>query len=305
MLSYSQTPITRFKHPICEAAGVELLIKREDLNHPEISGNKWWKLKYNLEEAKRQECDTLLTFGGAYSNHIYATAAAASETGFRSVGIIRGDDKSRENPTLTFAASRGMQLDFISREEYKQKDIESFRSLLTDKYPTAFIIPEGGTNEFALKGVREFTDEYLNTTAFDYLILPVGTGGTISGIIQKIHPAKTVLGVSVLKNGDFLRDVIGNLIGSTGSSFSRWEILTEYHYGGYGKVTEPLMQLIFEMNGRHNLPLDPIYTGKAMGAVISKINEGYFPAGSTILFLHTGGLQGSKKFVSKFKARSK
>jgi 1-aminocyclopropane-1-carboxylate deaminase len=304
MLSYSMTPITRLKHPISEAAGVKLLIKREDLNHPEICGNKWWKLKYNLGEAERQGCDTLLTFGGAYSNHIYATAAAASETGLKSVGIIRGEDKSLQNPTLTFAAAKGMQLDFISREDYRLKDSESFRSLLKDKYPTAFIIPEGGTNEFALKGVREFTDEYLNTTAFDYLILPVGTGGTIAGIIQKINPAKIILGVSVLKNGDFLRNDIGNLIGSRSSSLAQWEIFTEYHYGGYGKVTKPLMELIFEMTDRYNLPLDPIYTGKAMGAMLSKIREGYFPTGSTILFLHTGGLQGSKKFVTKFKGSS-
>jgi 1-aminocyclopropane-1-carboxylate deaminase len=301
MLGYSQTPVQKFKHPICEAAGVSVLIKREDLNHPTVSGNKWWKLKYNLEEAKRQSCDTLLTFGGAYSNHIYATAAAAEACHFKSVGIIRGEESSRQNPTLAFAQANGMKLDFLSREDYRNKNSESFHSFLKDKYPTAFIIPEGGTYDYAIRGVKEFTEEMLNPIEFDYLILPVGMGGTISGIIQSAAPGKIVIGVSVLKNGDFLRNDIGKLTDGERPSNTRWELLTEYHYGGYGKVSRPLMKLIFEMADEHNLPLDPVYTGKAMGAMLSKIREGYFPKGSTILFLHTGGLQGSEKFLSTFR----
>jgi 1-aminocyclopropane-1-carboxylate deaminase len=304
LLRYNLTPIQELKHPLCEAADVKVLIKREDLNHPEVSGNKWWKLKYNLEEAQRHGYNTILTFGGAYSNHIYATAAAAAECKFKSIGIIRGEELSKSNPTLDFAASKGMQFEVISREAYRMKDDENFLSTLRAKYPMAYIIPEGGTNEFALRGVREFTNDILNKIEFNYLILPVGTGGTISGIMQRLNNGRKILGTSVLRNGGFLQEDIKALIGSEPVN-CHWEILTDFHYGGYGKVTEQLMQLILDMRDNHHLPLDPIYTGKAMGAMLSKIQEGYFPKGSMILFLHTGGLQGSETHVSAFTKKSK
>ncbi|HRE66773.1 MAG TPA: pyridoxal-phosphate dependent enzyme [Cyclobacteriaceae bacterium] len=296
-LQYNKTPITEIITPQTRQASITLLIKREDQNHPFISGNKWWKLKYNLEEAQRQGYKTLLTFGGAYSNHIYATAAAAHELGLQTVGIIRGEETPPLNPTLAFAKSKNMQLHYVPREAYRNKTDSDFIEQLRERFGDFYLIPEGGTNTLAIKGVAEFAQQLQQETAFDYVCLPVGTGGTIAGIIAGLDQQKQVIGVSVLKDGAFLTDEIKHHLKKISDRiYGNWHIDTSYHYGGYAKTNPQLFTFIDEMNINHNLPLDPVYTAKLMWGVLDMMAKGRFKRGSTVLVLHTGGLQGLQGF---------
>ena len=270
-----------------ENTNISLYIKREDLLHPHISGNKFRKLKYNLEQAKSENKETLLTFGGAFSNHILAVAAAGKEQGFKTIGIIRGEElkaKILENPTLKKAQDFGMVFEFVCREIYREKNNPKFIQLLAEKYGDFYLIPEGGTNDLAVKGCEEIltvTDE-----KFDYICCAVGTGGTISGLINCSKDSQQVLGFPVLK-GDFLREDICKFV-----SGSNWDLITEYHFGGYAKVSEELIVFINEFYQKYKIPLDPIYTGKMMFGVMDLINKNYFPENSKILVIHTGGIQG-------------
>lgn len=278
-------------------AGVRLIVKREDLNHPTISGNKWWKLKYNLEEASLQGHHTLLTFGGAFSNHLYATAAAAHELGFRSIGIVRGEETLPLNPTLTFVTSKEMLLHYISRDAYRKKNDPAFLEELHKKFGDFYAIPEGGTNDLAVKGCAEL-GRLLDTIDVDYLCLPVGTGGTITGIIGGLRDQKEIIGVSVLKNGSFLKEEVDTQLQKNfNTAYGKWTLLTSYHHGGYARTSKELLGFIKEMNEKHNLPLDPVYTGKLLWAVMQEVKKGSFRKGSTILALHTGGLQGASTFT--------
>jgi 1-aminocyclopropane-1-carboxylate deaminase len=275
---------------------ISVQIKREDLIHPFVSGNKFRKLKYNLLQAKTENHDTLLTFGGAFSNHIAAVAFAGKENGFKTIGIIRGDElagKVTENPTLSFAQNCGMQLEFISREEYRLKSEVSFIENLKQKFGSFYLIPEGGTNDLAIKGCQEILTP--EDADFDYICCSIGTGGTISGIINSVLPHQKVLGFPALK-GDFLKEEICNFVQN-----ENWELLTDYHFGGYGKVNEALIEFINQFYTENQIPLDPIYTGKMVFGVIDLIQKNYFPAGSKILLIHTGGIQGIQGMNMKLK----
>ncbi|WP_281636126.1 1-aminocyclopropane-1-carboxylate deaminase/D-cysteine desulfhydrase [Flavobacterium marginilacus] len=267
--------------------GISLEIKREDLLHPFISGNKFRKMKYNLIQAKSENQETLLTFGGAYSNHIAAVAYAGKEQGFKTIGIIRGDelgDKITENPTLKFAQECGMEFEFVTREAYRHKTEFDFIAGLKQKFGLFYLVPEGGTNKYAIKGCEEIlTEEDAN---FDYVCLAVGTGGTISGIINSVLPHQKVLGFPALK-GDFLKDEIRKFARS-----ENWNLVTDYHFGGYGKVNEELIQFINRFYKETQVPLDPVYTGKMVFGVMDLIHKNYFPDNAKILLIHTGGLQG-------------
>jgi 1-aminocyclopropane-1-carboxylate deaminase len=304
LLRYNDTPIHELNDPVLGRAGVRLIVKREDLNHPHISGNKWWKLKYNLEEASRLGHQTLLTFGGAFSNHLYATAAAAKELGFRSIGIVRGEETLPLNPTLTFATQSGMLLHYLSREAYREKSDPAFLEEMRKKFGDVYPLPEGGTNDLAVKGCAEF-GRSLSTVGFDYLCLPVGTGGTMAGITGGLNGQKEVLGISVLKNGDFLREEIATLIKNNfKETYGKWTLLTSYHHGGYARVTKELVGFIKNMKEKHDLPLDPVYTGKLLWAVMEEVKKGTFRRGSTILALHTGGLQGASTLLNQYEETS-
>ncbi|GGA81532.1 1-aminocyclopropane-1-carboxylate deaminase [Flavobacterium palustre] len=266
---------------------ISLTIKREDLLHPVVSGNKFRKLKYNLLQAKAENKKTLLTFGGAFSNHIAAVAFAAQEQGFQSIGIIRGDelsDKIESNPTLQFAQECGMQFEFVSREAYRLKNEAAFLADLQSKFGDFFLIPEGGTNLLAIKGCQEILTQ--QDSEFDYVCCAVGTGGTISGIINSALSHQKVLGFPALK-GDFLQDEIRIFVQN-----QNWELITDYHFGGYGKVNENLIHFINRFYIENQIPLDPVYTGKMVFGVMDLIQKDYFPAHSNILLIHTGGLQG-------------
>ncbi|MEQ1584254.1 MAG: pyridoxal-phosphate dependent enzyme [Cyclobacteriaceae bacterium] len=281
------------KSEIIEQSGVRLLIKREYQNHPMVSGNKWWKLKYNLEEALKAGQTTLLTFGGTYSNHIYATAAAAHELGLKSIGIIRGEGTLPLNSTLSFAKARGMLLHYISREAYRNKTEASFMEQFHNQFGDFYLIPEGGTNELAVKGCAEFAKQLSAEVAFDYICLPVGTGGTIAGIIESLDESKKIIGFPVLKGATFLEDEIRKYTSKT-----NWQLVFDYHFGGYAKVTKELKEFMDQFEKEFSVPLDPVYTAKMMFGIIDLIKKKFFEAGSTILAIHTGGLQGSAGFNS-------
>lgn len=267
---------------------VELHILREDEIHPTISGNKFRKLKYNLEEFKKGNYDSILTFGGAYSNHISAVAAAGKEFRIKTIGIIRGEeivDKIHENPTLTFAQNCRMDLHFISRENYRNKNNDDFIQDLKTQFGNIYILPEGGTNEFAVKGCEEILGK--DTENFDFICCAIGTGGTISGIINSSENHQEILGFPALKGADFLMDEINNF-----TSRSNWRLIPEFHFGGYGKVNDELLDFINDFKSRFDVTLDPVYTGKMMFGIMKLMNEGHFPKETKILTVHTGGLQG-------------
>lgn len=293
MIKYQKTNIEELKSQIFEQSGVRLLIKREDQNHPFVSGNKWWKLKNNLEEAVKNTRTTFLTFGGAYSNHIYATAAAAHELGLKSIGIIRGEETLSLNPTLAFAKAKGMQLQYVSREEYRNKTESSFIEQLHNQFGDFYLIPEGGTNELAVRGCAEFANQLSSEVDFDYLCLPVGTGGTIAGIIEGLDESKKIIGFPVLKGATFLEDEIMRY-----TTKNNWQLVYDYHFGGYAKITHELTEFMDQVEKQFNIPLDPIYTAKMMFGGMDLIKKKFFAPGSTILAIHTGGLQGNAGFNS-------
>jgi len=267
--------------------GIELYIKREDVLHDEISGNKFRKLKYNLDEAKRQGKSRLLTFGGAYSNHIAAVAAAGRDYGFETIGVIRGDElalKYQENPTLKKAMQDGMQFYFATRTQYRDKMNVVFLEKLQQQFGDFYVIPEGGTNQLAVKGCEEILTE--EDQVFDFICCAVGTGGTISGIINSLQTHQKALGFPALK-GNFLYDDIRPYVKN-----QQWDLILDYHFGGYAKVSDELRLFIKEFNQKYLITLEPIYTGKMVFGVLDLISKGKFPEKSKILIIHTGGLQG-------------
>lgn len=290
-INYSETPLQELNYPLVKEHDLRFIVKREDLNHPFVSGNKWWKLKYNLAEAVRLGHDTLLTFGGAYSNHIFATAAAAKELGLKSIGIIRGEEALPLNHTLTFAKSCGMHLHYISREVYRKKTESDFIEWLHNQFGDFYLIPEGGTNELAIKGCAEFARQLSQEVEFDYLCLSIGTGGTMAGMIEGLDVSKKIIGFSSLKGGKFLEREICRM---TSSEKTNWSINTTYHFGGYGKLTTELVDFITNTNDQQLLPLDSVYTSKMFWGVRDLVKQNCFVKGSSILILHTGGLQGKR-----------
>jgi 1-aminocyclopropane-1-carboxylate deaminase len=277
---------------------ITLYIKREDLLHPFISGNKFRKLKYNLIQAKKENKDTLLTFGGAFSNHVLAVAAAGNANGFKTIGLIRGEEleaKIDDNPTLKKAQDFGMNFEFISRENYREKNSFNFKEYIKEKFGDVYVIPEGGTNDLAVKGCEEILS--VEDEKFDYICAAVGTGGTISGIINCSKSSQQVLGFPALK-GDFLREDICSFV-----TKSNWDLITSYHFEGYGKVSNELIQFINDFYKKYKIPLDPIYTAKMVFGVLDLIDKNYFPEHSKILMIHTGGLQGIDGMNKKLKQK--
>jgi 1-aminocyclopropane-1-carboxylate deaminase len=278
-----------------EEKDVTVYVKRDDLLHPKIMGNKWRKLKYNLAEAKKLEHKTLLTFGGAYSNHIAATAAAAKEFGFESIGIIRGEELDQDsNHTLHEASKDGMQLHFVSRTLFRE--IKEDLTYIKEKFPEAYILPEGGTNALAMKGASEIVDEI--NIEYDYLMCAIGTGGTMAGILSALPEDKTLIGVSSLK-GKFIHQAFHDLFVENFQKKNNYQIMDDYHFGGYGKTNDTLLDFLNDFKTTHRIQLDPIYTGKLFFAFKDLLNQGFFPKKSRIVLLHTGGLQGIIGFNNK------
>ncbi len=284
-------------HPIFEEKKLEVSMLRLDQVHSTVSGNKFFKLKYNLEEAKNQGKSTLLTFGGAFSNHIHATASAAHVLGLKSIGVIRGEEVDQNNPTLASARANGMQFSFVSREEYRKKDTEGFIIKLKNTFGDFYLIPEGGTNSLAIKGTSEILTE--NHQEHTHICTSIGTGGTFAGIASSLLPEQTLVGFSSLK-GEFIREEIQQLLFKNAiQPLGKLEINTNYHFGGYAKWTVELIDFIDWFWKEFGIPLDPIYTGKMVAGFFDLVQKDQFAPGSKILLIHTGGLQGNAGFYHR------
>ncbi|MCB0399942.1 MAG: 1-aminocyclopropane-1-carboxylate deaminase/D-cysteine desulfhydrase [Winogradskyella sp.] len=276
----------------------QLFVKPEYLTHPFISGNKYRKLKYNILKAKDIKKSTLLTFGGAYSNHIAATAYAGKVYGFKTIGVIRGEElvnKVDSNPTLKFAKGCGMQFKFVDRETYRHKSENDFIENLKSEYGDFYLIPEGGTNQLAVKGCEEILND--DDEVFDFICCCVGTGGTISGLINSAKSHQKILGFPALK-GDFIREDIRKF-----AKKDNWDLITDYNFGGYGKIKPELITFINDFKKKYNIPLDPVYTGKMMYGIFDLIEKQFFPMDAKILAIHTGGLQGISGMNIKLKQK--
>ncbi len=278
------TRIDKITDPLITSTGVELSVKRDDLIHPYVSGNKLYKLIYNVHEAKKLGHNTILTFGGAWSNHLVATAAYCKENGLKSIGIIRGDELASRvlSPALKFCQEQGMQLHFVNREEYKLKTEVAFISRLNELFGPFFLVPEGGANALGVKGAAEILN---SVNGYDYVACACGTGTTLAGLITAALPNTTYMGFSVLKGEDTLTAEVEKYVGHTNG----WSINTDYHCGGYAKTTPELLAFKEQFEKINQIPLDSVYTAKLFLGLYSLINKGLFPSGTKILAIHTGG----------------
>jgi 1-aminocyclopropane-1-carboxylate deaminase len=287
-LSIEKSPIQQISNPGFKEKQIEVFVKRDDLLHPSIMGNKWRKLKYNLREAKKLNYNSLLTFGGAYSNHIFAVASAGVEFGFETIGIIRGDElNEKSNATLAYAYKMGMKLIFVTRNEYLQK-----QNLINRYGNNAYILPEGGTNQLALKGCAEIIVELEKQLNPTHIALAIGTGGTFAGLVSANKKGTKIIGFPVLK-GFGLEGI--EIDGFDLNEYNNFEICSEYYFGGYGKYNTGLLNFMQTFENEHNIPLEQVYTGKVFFGIFDKINRGDFPKNSRIVIIHTGGLQGRLK----------
>ncbi len=306
LTTLADSPLQRLDSPFLEQSGIRLFVKRDDLIHPLFGGNKWRKLKYNLTYARQNQFDTLLTFGGAWSNHIYATAAAAKHFGFNSIGIIRGEKHIPLNTTLSFAEECGMQLHYVSRAEYRQKNETPFLKDLKQQFGDVYILPEGGSNPLALKGCKEIVDEINDEieNPFDIICCASGTGATLAGLISAIKPEQKAIGFSALKGGSFLNDEVSAFLRDTAArdtadaerSVKNWSIEDRFHFGGYAKINDELIHFMQQFQSDYGFSLDAVYTGKMFYGLFKLIESGDFDRGTTIVTIHSGGLQGNKGF---------
>lgn len=300
-INENNIPLIEIFDSVLESKNSRLFILREDLIHSEISGNKWRKLKYNIQEAKNKKSNTILTFGGAYSNHIAATAAAGKKHGLNTIGVIRGEEIPPLNPTLQLASDNGMIFKYVSREEYRNKNTSDFIKLLRQEYGNFYMVPEGGSNTFAVKGCTEIVNNI--SINFDVICCACGTGGTIAGIIASTE--KQVYGFPALKGGVFLKEEINTLISDYTEKYKNvvenrnWDLVTDYHLGGYAKVNSDLVSFVQEFNKKHNIPLDLIYTGKMLYGIFDLLNNSEELNNKTIIAIHTGGIQGNKGFEER------
>ncbi len=281
---------------ILKDKNIRLFVKREDSIHPFVSGNKFRKLKYNIQEAQQLKQDTILTFGGAFSNHIVAVAVAGKTAGLKTIGIIRGEELAKNldktiatNATLREAHQNGMKFHFVTREAYRNKTAPTFVSDLKEQFGNFYLVPEGGTNKLAVKGCEEILTKA--DAKFDQICVAVGTGGTISGLINAANTAQRVVGFPALKGSFLSKEILPFVSGKR-----NWELIQDYHFGGYAKYNSDLITFINQFKEETNIPLDPIYTGKMLFGIVDLIKKNYFSENSTILAIHTGGLQGIAGF---------
>lgn len=278
-----------------EDVGIELKVLRLDLIHPEISGNKWFKLKYNLEFAKEKGYKKILTFGGAYSNHIVATAAACNYLELESIGIIRGEAYEPLNHSLAFAQNCGMKLYFVSREIYRRKNEEFFLNEIQNKYSDAYLIPEGGANDLAIKGCAEINDFIPEDT--DLICVACGTASTMAGIVSAAKSHQQIIGYSALKSGMFLMDEVKKFLKNQNLS-ANYFINSDYHFGGYAKYNQVLIDFMNDFYITSQIPLDYVYTAKMMFGLLDLIKKGEIK-NKKIVAIHTGGLQGNLSIIEK------
>lgn len=286
------SPITQMKLPLFQHHNIDVMVKRDDLIHPIISGNKWRKLKENLALVKANNKKGILSFGGAYSNHIHALAFACKEHQLASIGIIRGEQHYQTNATLSQARQWGMQLQFVDRATYRLRHQAEFLGQLAEQYPDYVIVPEGGSNSLALSGMADTIDELNEQTEYDDLFTATGSGGTLAGLIAADNNQHQLHGVAVLKQAEYLKQSIRELLPTPAKEFTNWQLHLDYHCGGYGKFTEQDARNIQDIVQQTGIPFEPIYSGKMLLAFLDMVKQGYFKSGQRIVLLHTGGLQG-------------
>jgi 1-aminocyclopropane-1-carboxylate deaminase len=280
------TPLQKWDDPLFKEKGVEVYVKRDDLSHQVLAGNKFRKLKYSLLAAERGGFDSLLSFGGAFSNHLYAMAGVCKYTAFKVRMIVRGEElHENSSPTLAFAHQCGAELIFVSRTAYRDK-----KSLAHKFGQNSFIIPEGGSNEYCLQGVSEMVDEITNVITPSHIAAAMGTGGTVAGLLSSSFNG-TIIGVSALKGGGFLRNDVFELL----KKQKDFMLFEDYHFGGYARHTPELLDFIKQLDADAQIPLEHVYTGKLFYAIKDQIKEGEILAGSCVVIYHSGGLQGKMK----------
>ena len=271
---------------------VNVFMKRTDLIHPIISGNKWYKMKYNIIEMQKQGIDTLLTFGGAFSNHIHAAAHAGKVFGFKTIGLIRGEEHLPLNSTLQSAVNDGMELHYVDRTTFRKRETDEFLSWIKEKFGNVYVLPVGGTNTIALKGCAEIIDQI--EIDYNYICSASGSGGTFAGLVAGLDGKKKAIAFPALKGGEFLEKVISDLVYDyTGKSFSNWSLNTDYHFGGFAKLSKELIDFTHKFNELNGFELDYIYTNKMMFGIADLIKKSFFKPGESIVTIHSGGLQGN------------
>ncbi|MCK5829373.1 MAG: pyridoxal-phosphate dependent enzyme [Methylococcales bacterium] len=292
---FNKSTLTPLFSPLLEQKKIELWIKRDDLIHPVISGNKWRKLKYILDDALTQKKHSLISMGGTYSNHLHALAFAAMHLKFKTKGFIRGERPVELNPTLEDIVNWGMELQFVSRSEYKKlrkfKEYNELPGLQKGEY----WLPEGGSTELALKGVGEIVAEIGIDT--DFICVPCGTATTLAGLVKSVENDSQVMGFSALKGGSFLVDEVNTLFKKKLLNKVNWTIQLDYHFGGFAKRNNELLLFIERFEKQHNIEIEPIYTGKMLYGLFDLVQQDYFKPGQTIVAIHTGGLQGSRMIL--------
>jgi 1-aminocyclopropane-1-carboxylate deaminase len=288
--------LEKIEHPLFDKYKVTVLVKRDDLIHNIISGNKWRKLKYNIEQLNNYEYQGAITFGGSYSNHIHAFAYACKQNKTPCIGIIRGEEHYANNYTLRWAKHWGMQCHFVNRKTYRRRFEPDYLIELNEQFPHYFIIPEGGSNTFALPGVAEVITELNKQAEFDTLLTPVGSGGTLAGLISgdslSTYQEHNILGIAVLKQADYLIEEVKSLLNSQALQHKKWQLLTTFHRGGYGKFSTTDTQRLLEFNQQTGITFEPIYSGKMVLAFLDLLEQNYFKPQERVVLLHTGGLQG-------------
>lgn len=282
------SPLQKLDSPLLSAKKIDLYIKRDDLLHPLVSGNKWRKLKHNIAAMQDQGLQKMLTFGGAFSNHIYATAAAGQLLGFETIGIIRGESYDVLNPTLAFAKSCGMHLIYLDRSHYQTKNLAPIIKANPTLLDNCYMVPEGGSNQLAVDGCKNIVREI--EIDFDYITVPCGTGTTLAGIVNELKPHQKAIGFSALKAEDYFEKEIAKWVDE--KRLNHVSINYNYHFGGYAKITKTLLDFTSNFEIEFGVKLDPIYTGKMMYGLFELIEQNHFEPNTNIVSVHTGGLQG-------------
>lgn len=300
-----QAEIQKIDLPLLIEKEVELHVLREDLLHEFISGNKWRKLKYNVLRAEQKKCEAILTFGGAFSNHIAATAAAGKAFQIKTIGIIRGKEADLTNPTLAFALEQGMEIHKVSRTEYHRKYDEDYKYELRQRFGNIHIVPEGGSNYEGINGCTEILKNI--SLDFDYVTVACGTGATLAGILLSLEDHQKVLGFQALKGEGYLKTEIQKMLkwylmdeSLIEEYVAQWEMEENYHFGGFGKITDELVSFIKDFKKQTGIQLDGLYTGKHLFGVMDKIQKNEFPKGTKVLAIHTGGLQGNQGLEARY-----
>lgn len=293
------SPLQEISLPLFQDKKLQVFVKRDDLIDPIISGNKWRKLKYNLAKAEEGGHDTILTFGGAYSNHIAATARVGKLYNYKTIGVIRGEETLPLNPTLEQAAQDGMHLHYVSRSDYKLKEQSDFIEGLRNEFGNFYLVPEGGGNKLGVKGCTDIVNEI--EIDFDYILSDCGTGATLAGIVSALSKNQRAVGIPVLKSGGFIRDEVKQYLKDEVEGFdNKYELMLDYHFGGYAKYKPELIEFMRWFYQETGIKTDPIYTGKLFYALVDLVKNNYFPENTKIVVVHTGGLQGISGFEDRF-----